>query len=226
MEIKKSPKADLQRKRFLFGGIGLVVAGAAVGSLFFIPERSGGIFPEGTMEVLSDEEMLPELFLPEELLPEIPRTEAVPVVPDELEVVKNDAADTDLPFPERGGEPSQVQQEEVISESREQPVEEPFFADEQPRFMDGDGNAFYRYIRERVRYPRAAERNRIQGRVVVRFIIAATGEIRDIRVVEAPHELLANEVIRVIRTAPAWTPGKHRNEPVDVEGTLRMEFRL
>lgn len=225
MEIKKSPKADLQRKRFLFGGIGLVVAIVAVGSLFFIPKRGGVSLPEGIMELLSDEEMLPDLFQPEEPLPQIPKVEAVPLVPDELEVVKDDAADTDLSFPENAakedGEPERAE-----SAREEEPAEESFSTDEQPRFMDGDGNAFYQYIRERVRYPRAAERNGIEGSVVVRFVIGSTGEIRDIRIVESPHSLLSNEVIRVIRTAPAWRPGKHGNVPVDVEGTLRMEFRL
>ena len=82
-----------------------------------------------------------------------------------------------------------------------------------------------RHIRKNFNYPLEAQEKEIQGRVSIAFIISKEGEIKNIRK-RGPHELLENEVVRIIERLPQMTPGKHKGEAVEVPFSIPISFKL
>lgn len=62
-------------------------------------------------------------------------------------------------------------------------------------------------------------------KIQTQFLIDAQGNVVDIKI-RAPHNRLKNEVDRLIKKLPKFTPGKQRNIPVRVRYTLPIAFRV
>ena len=71
-----------------------------------------------------------------------------------------------------------------------------------------------------------AQENGIQGRVICQFVVNRDGSIVDVEVVRSVDPSLDKEAIRVIKSMPAWSPGKQRGKSVRVKYTLPVNFRL
>ena len=101
---------------------------------------------------------------------------------------------------------------------------EPF--ETQPSFPGGE-EALFDYLKRTVRYPSIARENKIQGRVIVQFIVAKDGKIEDVVVVRTGGDpSLDKEAVRVIKSMPRWKPGTQRGKPVRVKYTVPVNFRL
>ncbi|WP_299825745.1 energy transducer TonB [uncultured Pontibacter sp.] len=99
------------------------------------------------------------------------------------------------------------------------------YVEEMPEFNGGE-KAMLQYIGKKVNYPRAAQRENIQGLVVVTFVVAPTGEIRDAEVVKGLGYGTDEEALRVVRGMPKWKPGKQNGRPVAVRYTLPIRFSI
>ena len=96
------------------------------------------------------------------------------------------------------------------------------YVDQMPKFA-GD---LTKYLAEHLQYPKSAEQQKIEGRVVLKFQIDERGTVQDVRVVKAAQSDLDAEAIRVVKNMPAWEPGKANGQAVSVYYTLPIEFRL
>ncbi len=107
------------------------------------------------------------------------------------------------------------------------PVEpEPYvFVQEMPSFPGGNA-ALLKYISEQVVYPEDAIQNRIQGTVILRFVVSKTGEVTRVEVTREADPLLDNEAMRVISGMPRWKPGKQDGNPVPVWFSVPVIFVL
>ena len=94
-----------------------------------------------------------------------------------------------------------------------------------PQFPGGQ-IAMMKYIMENMKYPEQAMKERIQGRVTVRFIVEKDGSISDVKPVLSVHPLLNKEAVRVVKSMPKWSPGKHNGKPVRVRFNLPVMFKL
>lgn len=99
-------------------------------------------------------------------------------------------------------------------------------AEEMPRFQGGDLNVFRNWVQSRIVYPRMAQENNIQGKVVMKFVIERDGSLTNIEELFSPDRSLTEEVVRVLEQSPKWTPGKQRNKPVRVFYILPIDFTL
>lgn len=97
--------------------------------------------------------------------------------------------------------------------------------EQMPQFPGGDA-ALMQYLSSHIHYPAVAEENGIQGRVVCTFVVEKNGSITDVRVVRSVDAALDREAQRVIRSMPAWIPGKQNGAPVRVKYTVPVTFRL
>ena len=86
--------------------------------------------------------------------------------------------------------------------------------------------AMMKYIMENIKYPEQAMKEGIQGRVTVRFIVEKDGSISDVKPVLSVHPLLNKEAVRVVKSMPKWSPGKHNGKPVRVRFNLPVMFKL
>jgi TonB family protein len=81
-----------------------------------------------------------------------------------------------------------------------------------------------KYIIDSLYYPEEALKKNIQGIVDVSFTITKTGKLENIKVINTPDNLLSNEVIRVLKSVPAWYPAIEHNRLVDYTQTLKIPF--
>lgn len=86
--------------------------------------------------------------------------------------------------------------------------------------------AMLKYIMENIKYPKQIMEEGIQGRVTVRFIVEKDGSISDVKPILSVHPLLDKEAVRVVKSMPKWTPGKHNGKPVRVRFNLPVMFKL
>lgn len=98
-------------------------------------------------------------------------------------------------------------------------------ADVMPAFEGGDA-ALMKWLGENVKYPEEAVTKKIQGRVLVRFVVDADGSVKHAKVVKGVNELLDAEALRVVNAMPKWTPGRNGDENVAVWFTLPVTFQL
>lgn len=100
--------------------------------------------------------------------------------------------------------------------------------EEMPTFMGGDLNTFRNWVMQNIRYPEEATKKGTEGNVVVNFCVGKDGYIKESRitVLESPDKLLSDEVIRVLKSSPQWTPGKQKGNPVVVQFTLPVGFKV
>lgn len=105
--------------------------------------------------------------------------------------------------------------------------EVPFFIVEQmPIFQGGGVELFRAWMMQNLEYPMIALENGVQGRVVVTFVVEKDGSVTPGEILQSPDKLLSDEVIRLLKSAPKWTPGMQRNFYVRVKYTLPIEFRI
>ncbi len=100
-----------------------------------------------------------------------------------------------------------------------------YTVDKMPEFKGGE-MALRRYIAQNLKYPEAAYKNGIYGMVFVRFCVTTNGAIDNIKIMKGVNPLLDNEVLRIIKSLPAWMPGEHKGEKVAVWITIPINFQL
>lgn len=93
----------------------------------------------------------------------------------------------------------------------------------QPQF-NGDLAAF---LGSNLQYPKEAQAKKIEGRVMVRFIVDQEGNVTNPEILKSPDPLLSAEAIRVLKQMPRWIPGKDANgNPISAEFILPVSFKL
>ena len=97
--------------------------------------------------------------------------------------------------------------------------------EEMPQFPGGMGEAM-RFLAQNIKYPKAAQQAKIEGRVIVQFVVGKDGSVSDIQIMRSVSPDLDAEAIRVVGMMPKWIPGKQRGKAVTVKYTMPIMFRL
>ena len=97
--------------------------------------------------------------------------------------------------------------------------------EEMPQFPGGPA-ALFEFLSKNIQYPKDAEKAKLQGRVIVTFVVKKDGSITDAKVVKSVAPSLDAEALRVINAMPNWTPGRQNGQPVNVKYTVPLTFRL
>ncbi len=82
------------------------------------------------------------------------------------------------------------------------------------------------YLRDNIKYPKESHEKKIEGRVIVNFVVNTDGSISDVSVIRGIDPMLDAEAMRVISEMPNWKPGMQRGEAVRVRFTLPIVYRL
>lgn len=227
MEIKKSPKADLEGKKTTGLLIGLVLILAAMFVAFEWTKRDVVITAgSGIVDVPFEEEMVP--ITEQEEPKQAPPPPEAPKVEEVLQIAENDAdvVESTIQSNEDKGEaveikyvPEVVEEEEVEEQQIFQVVEE------MPEFPGGMAECL-KFLAKNIKYPTIAQENGVQGRVIVQFVVNQDGSIVDPVVVRSVDPYLDKEALRVIQMMPKWKPGKQRGKAVRVKYTVPVTFKL
>ncbi|MCG8575776.1 MAG: energy transducer TonB [Flavobacteriales bacterium] len=228
MIAKKNSKADLERKRFAFFQIGLIVAGSLCLAAF---EYSTARVSEQKMAELPPESGI----LPPEEVPDyepVPKEQKAAVFTDNVDtfnIVKK--LPKEAIFVQSKGEEIIVVEEggegiyffEGIIEEDDTVLD---FAPVDPQFPGGPV-AMMNWIQSQITYPSMAAEMGIQGTVHLSFVVNKDGSIEQIKTLQGVHEDLDNEAIRVMRMMPKWSPGENAGgKPVRVRYNIPFQFAL
>ena len=95
-----------------------------------------------------------------------------------------------------------------------------------PKFKGGE-SAMMEFLTMNMKYPQVAVKAKQQGRAIVGFIVRKDGTISDVQIKKsAGHAVLDEEAMRVVKSMPAWEPGKQKGKPVNVKYFVPITFRL
>ena len=97
--------------------------------------------------------------------------------------------------------------------------------EEMPQFPGGP-SALYEYLAANIRYPKAAHKAGVQGRVILTFVVEKDGSISGTEVVKSVSPLLDAEAVRVINAMPNWVPGRQNGKVVRVKYAVPVSFML
>ena len=227
MEIKKSPKADLENKKTTNLLIGAILTLSVLFIGFEWSERDKQVATDtGLTEIVFEEEIIP--ITEQEQPKQAPPPPEAPKVEEVLEIMDNDskveestiqASDDTQAAIEVKYTPVEVEEEEVEEEQIFQIVEEP------ASFPGGMGECM-KWLGKNIKYPTISQENGVQGRVIVQFVINRDGSIVDAKVVRGVDPYLDKEALRVVNQMPKWSPGKQRGKAVRCQFTLPVQFRL
>lgn len=97
--------------------------------------------------------------------------------------------------------------------------------EQMPQFPGGEA-ALMKYLSSHLVYPPEAARNGIQGSVVVQFVVKQDGSVGEVKVVRSLEKTLDAEAVRLCKSLPKFTPGRHGGKAVAVWYTLPVSFKL
>ena len=90
----------------------------------------------------------------------------------------------------------------------------------------GGMQAMMEFLKQNIKYPEDAQKQKVEGRVIALFVVETDGSISNIEVVKHAFPSLDAEAERVIQAMPKWKPGKQKGQPVRVKFTVPVIFRL
>jgi protein TonB len=228
MEAKKTPKADLEKRRGLYLEIGLVVILALALVAFNIKSYDKEVKEVNTRVAQSEIDAEVLNTPPEELPPPPPPEQEI--VATDLKVVEND----EQPINEVGlinadDNANKAQETFVkveVKEEVEEVEEEVFLVVEDDPEFPGGLSALSQYLASNIKYPQLAKENNITGKVFVSFVVEKDGSVGQVKILRDIGGGCGAEAVRVVKAMPKWKPGKQRGKPVRTQFNLPVDFSL
>lgn len=223
MELKKNPQADLTRKSTFFFSIGLLVTMSLVLAAFEWRQYEGKIedLVQRRTDVFEETVEVPPTDIPPPPPPQV-QAPVIVEVPDEEEIEEDIQVNLDIEV----SQDTKVEEIQVKVEEVKEETDEIFTIVEEPASPKGGIAAFYKYVADKMKYPPQARRMGIDGKVFVEFVINKDGSISDVKAVKGIGAGCDEEAVRVVQSAPAWSPGKQRGKPVKQRMVLPITFKL
>lgn len=228
METKKSQKASLENKRFLFIETGMVIALLFVLSAFsFSTKETAVSILEDNNSFIEVEDLIP-VTMPQMQQP--PSAPPIPVLSDQIDIV-DDEIEINDDFKSLDDNNFSVDIKDYIEEVPEENIndeEEIHFiqVEVKPSFNGGDANEFSKWVNSKIIYPEIAKENGVQGKVTLQFTVNKDGSVSNVKVLRGVDSSLDKEAVRVVSNSPKWTPGRQRDRAVKVTYTFPVIFQL
>ncbi len=227
MELKKSPKADLENKRNIFIQVGLVIALGVTLLAFEWTNKVEQASSLGTMVQQDVEDEIIPITRVEEVKP--PPPPPPPKVVEVLTIVDDDTEiDDELEMEDTEADENTVIDIAPVIQQEEEAEEESevfFIVENMPEFPGGE-LALRKFIANAIKYPVIAQENGIQGKVYVNFVVDKDGAVTQARIARGVDQSLDKEALRVVNSLPKWKPGMQRGKPVRVSYTVPISFVL
>lgn len=228
MEVKKSPKVELESKKNVFFMIGLVVALGVTLLAFEWTSKPKKAESLGAVQAQAVEEEMIPVTREQEVKP--PPPPPPPKVVEVLNIVDDDVEiEDELQIEDTEADDATVIDVAPVVETKKEKEEDEaqvfFIVEDMPEFPGGE-LALRKYIANSIKYPVIAQENGIQGKVYVTFVVGKDGSVQDARIARGVDPSLDKEALRVVNTLPKWKPGKQRGKPVRVSYTVPINFVL
>jgi len=97
--------------------------------------------------------------------------------------------------------------------------------EDMPAYVGGQ-EAMMSFLAGNIKYPEAAMKKDIQGKVYVTFVVEADGSVTNVKVLRGIGSGCDEEAVRVVKMMPKWNPGKQAGKAVRVQYNLPIRFAL
>lgn len=149
-------------------------------------------------------------------------------VPDEPPPTQEDLKETDASTKTQEGSDEGVDLSLLEGDGKD-PVEEVdqvfLSVEEMPEFPGGE-EAMVKFIGNNTRYPAIARENSVTGTVYVDFVVNKEGQVTNVKVRRGIGAGCDEEAVRVIKSMPAFKPGRQNGRPQQVQFTVPIRFNL
>lgn len=230
--VKKYAEADLSKVRTVLLAFGAIVAFSS--SIYALSWRDKPQKVETLVMETVDDELEIEAPQTEQVKPPPP-----PPPPPEIQVVEDDKILEDEPEIKT----VEIEKDEIIEVPdvivKEVVVEQEIFTivEDMPKFKGCEhlkGNdatnctnqEIQKFIAKNIVYPPMALENDIEGKVFIRFVVDAKGDVTDVSIAKGADSLLDNAALKLVKTMPKFTPGKQRGKAVPVQYIIPINFKI
>lgn len=84
---------------------------------------------------------------------------------------------------------------------------------------------FYKFIGKKFKMPAEAQKNKLEGKAYMQFIIEKDGSLSDIKTLQDPGYGIGDEATRVLKLSPKWTAATQEGKPVRVMYSLPITIQ-
>jgi protein TonB len=219
MALRKKDGADLRSQYPLYVEIGMVLALALLIVAFRVNMSTQSSF-KVQMEEQETVDMKQIQQTQQEKEPPPPPKPPVPQEVPNNEVIEQDDVDFDASLDMSESLDTNQGPPDTGEEEEEEEQEIFMVVENQPELVGG-----MRALQEAVQYPDFAKKAGIEGRVIVQFVVDEQGNVTNPKVVRGVHKMLNEAAVEAVKKQK-FTPGKQRGEPVKVQMSLPVTFRL
>ena len=221
------------RRPYVFAASLVAVTVLFVGALF-VPYRDLGAWIEEIVEDYdADLDIKPKQN--DMIAAATPEEEAKKMHEGESEKVNKVETETDLQ-PQKTGEDveDKAGTDEGTDETKDDDTPAPInlnneedmkIAEQLPQYPGG-AVEFMKWLTATLKYPDQALKNKIEGRVMVSFIVEKDGSLTSIKIEKSVNKLLDNEALRVMRLMPKWTAGTEKGKPCRSKVAIPIVFEI
>ncbi|HPM30301.1 MAG TPA: energy transducer TonB [Chryseolinea sp.] len=223
MEPKKTEKADLTNKSFLFFSIGLLVSLSIAIMAFTHKTYDDTSAKDLNKNQASVEEIMevPPTDQPPPPPPVIQQPQIIEV-PDEKKIEE----EIDINMDTEVTEDTKVEEIVIQPTVEKEDVDQIFSIVEEQATYKGGMASFYEFVGKKIKYPAQAKRMNIEGKVFVEFVIERDGRLTDVKAIKGIGGGCDEEAVRVVMSSPGWSPGKQRGKPVRTRFVIPINFKL
>ena len=235
MEIKKSDKANLDKRRRENFLLGLVLALTMLFAALDFTTHPAGLSEDKNLldDLPEDLDMKPAIEQKDMIsASEVPSPASKAITQKVTEVPKTIATQEIAPVTSKlviGDGEGVARQSDVTEALPQIPITKDSVVlktvEQLPEFPGGIVQ-FMKWLTRNLRYPSVAQSQRIQGKVVISFIINKDGSIARPTIVQSADPLLDREAMRVIRMMPHWKPGLQDGKPCRTMFAIPVNFQL
>ena len=234
MDIKKSDKANLDNHRSTGFLLGLILAMALLFAAFKYTTRPQSYDEDDSMldDLAEDLTMKSAPQDTKDMVSAIAAPASKAISQNVKEVAHVDNADKIAPITSKLviGSGQAVQKEAEVTEALPQVTADKDTAvmrtvEQIPEFPGGIVQ-FMKWLSRNLRYPPQAQQQKIQGKVVVSFIVNKDGSISAPTIVKSVDPVLDSEAMRVVRMMPRWKPGMEKGKPCRTMFAIPINFVL
>lgn len=235
MEIKKSDKANLDKQRRGNFMLGLVLALAMLFAALEFTTRPAGLSEDDKMlDDLPDELNMTPVVEQKDMISATGNTGAPSkAITQKVQEVPNTVATQEIsPVTSKlviGNGEGITRQADVTEALPQVPITKDSVVlktvEQLPEFPGGIVQ-FMKWLTRNLRYPPIAQSQRIQGKVVVSFIINKDGSIASPTIVQSVDPVLDREALRVVKMMPRWKPGLQNGKPCRTMFAIPVNFQL
>lgn len=108
----------------------------------------------------------------------------------------------------------------------EEELKEVYLIVEDQASYPGGLSAWTRYFQENIIYPKEAIENKVEGMVILSFVVKKDGSLCNVNIKRGIGYGCDEEAVRILLNSGNWNPGKEQKEPVHSRMNFAIPFKL